>query len=207
MPLRLHVPTPDWRSGWRRLAGSGIVAAMVVCAAGAQAAAPVDPAAPVLAFHNGLTALSHKDRAGDLRLLRRLVPRSFDVDTIERAVMGPQADKATPAQRARLADVFVRRMAARIEKDGSVGPGAVMTVQKSRPVSDGVWLVSTKSTRGGASSTLTWRVRAEAGGPRIVDVLKDGGSLTGVERGQFQAAMRGRDLNAVITELERTADK
>ncbi len=173
--------------------------------AGAASGLP-DPTAPVLAFHNGVAVLTHTDRATDLRLVRRLATRLFDTDAMTRGGMGAAYDKASPAQRAQLVDVFVRRMTARIEKDPAAGPGAQMTVVKVTPAGAGAWVVATRTTRGRAISALAWRTRSEPGGIRIVDVLKDGSSLVTLEHNVFAQELRSHDLAWVLADLTRKAD-
>ena len=52
--------------------------------------------------------------------------------------------------------------------------------------------------------TIVWRVRRETGGPRVVDVLREGVSLTGRVRGELAAAMKGHTLDQALATLERT---
>ena len=182
---------------------SALAALALACTA--HAAPTVDPAAPVIAFHDGLAALNPRDPAADQRLVKRLSARTFDMDAMARAVLGDQAARSTPAQRERLEAVFVRLIVARIEKDPSVGPGSTIAVVKITPMrGGGEWLVSTRTTRGESVAPLTWRVRAEPGGPRIVDVLRAGSSLTAVENARVAADLHTRGIDYVIGELEKS---
>jgi ABC-type transporter MlaC component len=176
--------------------------ALAILAQPALAAAP-DPSAPVTAFHTGLAGLTRTDRAADLRLVKRLAAKSFDVDAIVRGVMGTAYDTATPAQRAQLSDVFLRGMTARVEKEAATS--GQMTVVKVTPAGAGLWLVATRTVRGTATSALTWRVRAEASGPKIIDVLQSGGSLVALQHNVFQQALRGHDVAWVIADMARRA--
>ena len=180
-------------------------AAVLALACTAHAAAAPDPGAPVIAFHDGLAALNPADPAADQRLVKRLAAKTFDLDAMARAVLGDQAARSTPAQRARLEAVFVRQITGRIEKDPTAGPGGVMTVVKVTPMRSGdEWLVATRTVRGKATATLAWRVRAEPAGPRIVDVLKAGSSLTAVENARIAGDLRTRGIDYVIGELEKS---
>jgi ABC-type transporter MlaC component len=159
----------------------------------------------VITFHSGLSVLNPGDPAADRRLVKRLTARTFDMDAMARAVLGDQAARSTPAQRVRLEDVFVRLIAARIEKDPSAGPGSTITVVKVTPMRSGdEWLVSTRTERGKSVAPLTWRVRAQPGGPRIVDVLRAGSSLTAVEAARVAGDLRTRGIDFVIDELEKS---
>lgn len=170
----------------------------------AHAAPAVDPTAPVIAFHDGLAGLNPRDPAADQRLVKRLSARTFDMDAMARAVLGDQAARSTPAQRERLETVFVRLIASRIEKDPSVGPGSTIAVVKVTPMRNGgEWLVSTRTTRGKSVAPLTWRVRSEPQGPRIVDVLRAGSSLTAVENARVAGDLKSRGIDYVIAELEK----
>ena len=179
--------------------------AVLALACTAHAAGGPDPTAPVIAFHDGLAGLNPADPTADLRLVKRLTARTFDMDAMARAVLGDQAGRSTPAQRARLETVFVRLITDRIEKDPTTGAGSVITVAKVTPRRSGdEWLVSTRTVRGKSVAPLTWRVRAEPGGPRIVDVLRAGTSLTAVENARVAADLRTRGIDYVIGELEKS---
>jgi ABC-type transporter MlaC component len=181
------------------------VFAVLALACTAHAAAAADPAAPVIAFHEGLAGLNPADPAADQRLVKRLTAKTFDMDAMARAVLGDQAPRSTPAQRARLEAVFVRLITGRIEKDPTVGSGSVMTVVKVTPMRSGdEWLVATRTVRGKSAAPLTWRVRAEPVGPRIIDVLRAGSSLTAVENARVAGDLRTRGIEYVIAELEKS---
>ena len=188
-----------------KMRNSLLFAAVVLAlACKAEAAGSPDPAAPVVAFHDGLAALNPADPAADQRLVKRLAAKTFDMDAMARAVLGDQAARSTPAQRARIEGVFVKLITSRIEKDPSVGPGSTLTVVKVTPMRSGdEWLVSTKTIRGKAVAPLTWRVHAEAAGPRIVDVLRAGSSLTAVENARVAGDLRTRGIDYVIDELDK----
>jgi ABC-type transporter MlaC component len=188
----------------RRLAAGALAAAL---GGSPASAAPPDPTLPVLTFHAGVAVLSRKDPEADRRLVKRLAAKTFDMDAMAGAVLGDQAGRASAAQKARLEDVFVRLIAGRLEKDDTVGPGAVMTVLKVTPMRSGdEWLVSTRTVRGRLVAPLVWRVRAERGGPRIVDVMRAGSSLTAVEHARIAQDLSRRGLDAVIAELETSAN-
>ncbi|HEY3813629.1 MAG TPA: ABC transporter substrate-binding protein [Caulobacteraceae bacterium] len=181
--------------------------AFLALACTAHAAPVADPAAPVIAFHQGLSALTPADPAADRRLVKRLTGRTFDMEAMARAVLGDQAARATPAQRARLEAVCVNLITREIEKDATAGPGGVMTVVKVTPMRSGdEWVVATRTVRGKSTGTLAWRVRAEAGGPRIIDVLRAGSSLTAVEAARIQGDLHTRGIDFVIGELEKKAN-
>ncbi|HWE46323.1 MAG TPA: ABC transporter substrate-binding protein [Caulobacteraceae bacterium] len=188
------------------LAGAALSLGLTCTAHAAGAAArAVDPTLPVIAFHAGLSSLNPRDPVADRRLVRWLAAKTFDMEAMARAVLGDQAGRSTPAQRVRLEDVFVKLIAGRIEKDPSVGPNSTIAVVKVTPLRSGdEWLVATRTTRGKATAPLTWRVRAEPGGPRIVDVLRAGSSLTAVENARVAGDLRTRGIDYVITELDKS---
>jgi ABC-type transporter MlaC component len=73
------------------------------------------------------------------------------------------------------------------------------------------WLVTTREARpaaGGAPPEprdLVWRVRREGARFRIVDTLRQGLSTVGVEHDDFAAQLKGRNVEAVIAQMERRA--
>jgi ABC-type transporter MlaC component len=196
-------PTSNQVPKMRKLLLAPLLCVGLACTA--HAAQPSDPAAPVIMFHEGLASLNPADPAADQRLVKRLTAKTFDMDAMARAVLGDQAGRSTPAQRARLEAVFVRLIAGRIEKDPTAGAGSTLTVVKVTPMRTGdEWVVSTRTVRGKSSAPLTWRVRAEPGGPRIIDVLQAGSSLTAVENARIAGDLRTRGIDYVIAELEKS---
>lgn len=175
-------------------------ALFALAAVTAASAAPVaDPASVVMGFHRSVVAAA-KAKSGEADA-ERAVRRSFDVDAIETAVLSDRP--ASAVQRSRLGDVIVRRLAARVLTDPDVRSGVELTVVRIRPSGDGGWLISTRSGPPTASLSLTWRLRQTTGGPRVVDVLHDGVSMASVERRKLEEALRGRDLDAALADIER----
>jgi len=135
--------------------------------------------------------------------ISRLVRASFDLPSIARAVLGTAA--ATEPQRDRLADI--------------IGEGIVRQVLHRRPdardlfhiietraIGPAEWLVFTRVVPAGqAEVTLAWRLRAGPAGLRVVDMLRDGVSAVITRQQDIKAALRTRDLEAVIDELARQA--
>jgi hypothetical protein len=176
------------------------LAAAALAAAPCVVAAPADPSSVVVSFHNSVMAAARTSSSE--AEAERAVRRSFDLDAIETSVLADRSAAASPAQRARLGDIIVRRLAARILKDPDVRSGAELVVVKSRQVGDGGWLISTQSGPRQGGVSLTWRLHDGSQGPRIVDVLHDGGSLASLERHKLEAALHGKDLDAALAELE-----
>jgi ABC-type transporter MlaC component len=188
----------------RALLSSGFAVAALAAAPGVFAA-PADPSSVVVSFHKSVMAAA-KANSSEAEA-ERAVRRSFDLDAIETSVLAGRSSGATAEQRARLGDIIVRRLAARILKDPDVRSGVELVVVKSRPVGDGGWLVSTQSGPRQRGVSLTWRLHDGSQGPRIVDVLHDGGSLASLERHKLDAALHGRDLDAALAELEGSKSK
>jgi ABC-type transporter MlaC component len=180
------------------------IAALVASPAAAIAAA--DPAVVVSSFHASVVAAAHDAKAGR-PAAERAIRHSFDLDALVNSILGDRAESASAAQRARLADLIVRRLAERVLKDPDIRAAAPLTVVKTRPISDSVWLVSTRTAGQEVNTSLTWRLRDGTAGPRIVDVLHDGVSMASTERRRLETALKGRDLDAALAEVEKEGDK
>ncbi len=177
--------------------------AFALVAALALAAAP-DPAAPVLAFDKDLRAAPAKDANAFRKTARAAIQRQFDLEAVTRTVLAERYDAASVAQRARLSDLIVRRLAERLVRERT-GPPPSLRVLRSRDPGQGDWLVTTELRRGQDNPvTVTWKVRT-APKARIVDVLREGISLDVRARKELAAALKGRTLDQALTEMERHA--
>jgi ABC-type transporter MlaC component len=178
-----------------------------------HADAVVDPAVPVMQLRAGYLQLARKGWPPALSDVAALIERAFDLGRITRAVLGRHAAAASPEQQARLERALGLRMAReslRLHLENLEGDFAVI---ERRPIGEAEWLVITRAElRGSAADparpepvVIRWRVRADARGLRIIDVFRDGVSAVATQRDDFDAALRRRDLDAVISELERRA--
>ena len=64
-------------------------------------------------------------------------------------------------------------------------------------------MTTTATSANDTLAVLTWRVRGDAGGPLIVDVLSDGASMLIPIRRELALALAREDLDTVIGRMER----
>jgi ABC-type transporter MlaC component len=171
-----------------------------VCAT-ARAAPGNDPTALVTRLHAGIVAAGTQRWPPERQAIARLLRDSFDLPQIARAVLGAAA--ATQQQRDRLADVLGEGMMRQV-LHRRTDPADRFDVVETRAIGPAEWLVFTRITPAGQTEvTLAWRVRAGPEGLRIM--LRDGTSAVITRQQDIKAALRTRDLDAVIGELARQA--
>jgi phospholipid transport system substrate-binding protein len=169
---------------------------------GAAAAPAAGAAAPVLGLQQAVEAAVAKPDPVRRKAIRAALVRAFDLDAVSRSVLGEQA--ATAAQRARLAELILNRVTDRVAHPHSTQGGSLV-VLRSRDVGQGETMVTTQAREGqGNPVTVVWRVRQEAGGPRVVDVLREGISLSMRMRKELAAAMKGHTLDQALAAMERS---
>jgi ABC-type transporter MlaC component len=186
------------------------VLVMAVAALGASRPA-ARPADPVAALHAGLVQASAAPGGPSQPAIEALAARSFDMGAITLAVLGDEGRAATPAQKMRLSHVLLVRLARQIALAGRQSASDGFSVAGTQALGGDDWLVTTRELRpatGGAGPQprdLGWRVRREGARFRIVDTLPQGLSTVGVEHDDFAAQLKGRDIEAVIAQMERRA--
>jgi ABC-type transporter MlaC component len=167
------------------------------------AAAAPDASAPILNLEKALRSAPANPDAARRKAVKAALVRAFDLDALGRSVLGDQAATATPAQRARLNALILNRIADRVARQRSAQE-ASLAVLRSRDVASGEIMVTTEAREGqGNPITVVWRVRREPTGPRVVDVLREGVSLSGRVRKELAAAMKGHTLDQALAAMER----
>jgi len=192
--------------GWGERA---VALALAVAAIGASRGVP-QPADPVVTLHSGLVRTFAAAGGPSEPAIEALALKTFDMGAITLAVLGEAGKTATSAQRARLSHVLVQRLARQVALAGRQSADDGFGVLGTRSLGGDDWLVTTRELRATtgappAAVVLTWRVRREGKRFRIVDSLRDGLSTVGVQHDDFAAALRGRDIDAVIVQIERRA--
>ncbi|MBS0294667.1 MAG: ABC transporter substrate-binding protein [Proteobacteria bacterium] len=167
------------------------------------AAATPDASAPIVSLEKALRSAPAKPDAARRKAVRAAVARAFDLDAVSRSVLGEEAARATPTQRARVSELILQRLSERVGRE-RIGADATLRVLRSRDVGLGETMITTEARRGQDNPvTVVWRVRQEAGGPKVVDVLREGISLSLKARRELAAAMRGHTLDQALAAMER----
>jgi phospholipid transport system substrate-binding protein len=181
------------------------VAAAVLSTATAFAA---DPGQPVKA----LTAAVHSlPRAAQAReaAVRQVLRDDFDLAWTARQTLGAYWEAATLDQRARFVAALETSEARAYGERLGMLSGATLVIDRTTPHGAGVWTVdSTADALGDLPPLkLSWEVRDNGQGPRIVDVKVAGVSLFTTRRAEFAAVLRsnGGSIEPLVAALETRA--
>ena len=133
--------------------------------------------------------------------LRDLVRRGFNLELTSQFVLGKYWNRATAKQRAQFQDLFTEYLlnsyarhlrAYRVETLSAVG---------SHPVGRQDVLVETSIEGVEGAANPVWRVRAEAGQYKIIDVSIEGVSLALTQRREFAAVINRKGLDGLLDML------
>ncbi len=151
--------------------------------------------------------LSEEDRVAEFR---RLLVNGFDLRTIGRFILGRYWRRATPAERHEFEQLFedyiVATYAARLGRY----QGETLSVGATRNDGKGDILVSTKIVpREGPAARVEWRVRAQAGSYKIIDVVVEGVSMAITQRSEFASVIQrsGGQIAGLLAELRKKTER
>ncbi len=133
--------------------------------------------------------------------LRDLIRGGFDLDLTSQLVLGKFWGRATPKQRMAFKDLFAQYLLNAYARQLDAYRIETLEVVACNRVGENDFLVQTSIVRDGDTANAVWRVRAQGGEYRIIDVLIDGISLTLTQRSEF-ASVIGRDgLDGMLAAL------
>lgn len=185
------------------MAAAALVGLALLAGPAMAQSARSDPAGLITHLHDGIMAATTATWPPDRQSIARLVNESFDLPGIVVAVLGRHVAASTPEQRARLADGFGNLMVRELVRRRPA-PGDRFAVIETRATLPGEWLVITRFTPSGETAiNLAWRVRADADGLHIVDMLREGVSAVITEKQDIASALSKSNLDAVTAEIER----
>ncbi len=182
-----------------------VLVAVLFCAGNTATASTDDAARLVYQIGNqtiailqtpGLTADERRAR------FRDLLTRGFDLALIGRFALADYWSVATPDQQrtylALFGEYLLQTYSARLGEYAS----ETMTVTGARQASDKDVVVTTLiGAPGGKTYTANWRVRATAGGYRIIDVVIDSVSLAMTHRLEFAAVIERHGIDGLLAAL------
>ena len=161
----------------------------------------MDPARPIRLLEAALAGPADAlPSAGDVRVA---VNRTFDMDSIARAVLADLAPGATSNQRGRfrqaLTDRIARDLLNRRRRDGR----GTLVIDGTRVLGAGEWLVTSRIRVPRQNDrSMAWRVRAGPRGPVIGDIRGGGTSMVRVLRNEYAPALRRLGLDGLIARME-----
>jgi phospholipid transport system substrate-binding protein len=171
---------------------------------GAARAAETDPTESAAAFIEALgvevqaiQATAPPRRAA----LRNLIRGGFDLDLTSQLVLGKFWGRATPRQRTAFKDLFAQYLLNAYARQLDAYRIETLAVVASNRVGENDFLVQTSIERNGDTANAVWRVRAQGGEYRIIDVLIDGISLTLTQRSEFASVIGREGLDGMLAVL------
>ena len=178
----------------------------------AQALSPA-AAAPVTRLNQALLDLmkSGGREPARARLLRFLpvMQETFDLEAALRVVAAPYFDRASEAEQRQALEAFSRRSAAQYVERFDTYEGQSLEIVGDRPGPRGTTLVDTNLKKPGKDPVrLTYVLRQEGGGWKILDVLAKGTiSQVATQRADFQSTLRNGGLPGLTRELNAKAEQ
>jgi phospholipid transport system substrate-binding protein len=179
-----------------------------------MAAAPADPASAstpaqfIQTLANAaLSSISGKQLSDEetTARFRTLLRENFDLKSIGRFALGPYFNTATPAQReayqAAFENMIVDSYAIRFR---DYTGGSLKTGREMQQGNDTLVDSQIVQTDGAPPIGVTWRVRKEAAGMKIVDVAVEGVSMSQTERSEFSSVIEqhGGQVQPLIDALQ-----
>ena len=196
-------------------------AVLVVAGAGTAQTAQVEPGAFVQALGDKtIDVIKEPESRPDERKrhVRELLSENFDLDTIGRFVLGRHWRAATPAQRREYATLFrtliLETYALRLESfrktifarfgddAGEVLEALRVRILRVQRVNERDSLVTTElGIPGHAPLHVAYRVRADNGALKVVDVIEEGLSLLVTRRSEFAAVVKRHGVAGLLDRL------
>ncbi len=175
-----------------------------------SASAASDPGQPVKALAAAVHALPHAAAAREAAV-RQVLRDDFDLASAARQALGAHWEAATPDQRARFVAALETSEARAYGERLSMLSGATLAIDKVTARGAGAWTVdSTADALGDLPALrLSWEIRDNGQGPRIVDVKVAGVSLFTTRRAEFDAVIRsnGGAIEPLVAALEARANR
>lgn len=132
------------------------------------------------------------------KALKSLIRRGFNLELTSQFVLGQQWNRATPEQRAEFQDLFTEYLLNSYARHLSTFKPETLSVVASHPVGERDVLVETVMASTDGEANPVWRVRAQDGTYRIIDVSVDGVSLALTQRREFAAVVSRRGLDGLL---------
>lgn len=191
----------------RRAALAGAVAVAATVALPAAALTANEAAALIQRATGEITAIinSGKSEAAMYRDFEQVFARYADVPTIAMSTLGPDARRASQAQRRAFTQAFQGYMARKYGRRFREFIGGQITVQGARQVNNFIEVSSTANLRGQAPFAVTFLVSDRSGQSKFFDLLIEGISLLRTERTEIGAMLdrQGGNIDALIAQLQR----
>jgi phospholipid transport system substrate-binding protein len=139
--------------------------------------------------------------------LRALLEKSFDLPYLAQLAVGRSWRELVGAERQAFLQTFTTWVLATQSARLAQYAGETITVEGSQPASKRDTMVSTRIQGGQLQQPIQvdWRVRAEGGDHRVIDVVIEGVSMVVTYRSEFQAIVERGGVEALRAELAARA--
>ena len=138
---------------------------------------------------------------------KEIMHRYIAFKGVAKWVLGRTWRKASKEQQDRYLELFERLMITTYAHRFENNSGEKLKISKTEIVNKLDALVFSKLSRPDAAKPLNvdWRIRANEGNYKIVDILVEGISLAKTQRAEFASVIRknGGDINALLDELQQ----
>lgn len=137
---------------------------------------------------------------------RKLLNDSFDMATIGRFSLGPNWNKATPAQQKEYQKLFNDMIVKVYSRRFSEYKGQKFEVSAARKENDKDSMVTSYIVpSSGPKVRVDWRVRNKNGGYKVVDILVEGVSMSMTQRSDFASVIQrgGGDVEVLLAHLRK----
>jgi phospholipid transport system substrate-binding protein len=156
--------------------------------------------------HTALMSLTEKNmpRSDREARVREILQNNFDVQAIGKFALGAYWNSASEAQRKEYMDLFETMIVQTYTTKFENYSGQELKVGNSVSGGDKDSIVSSQILqKDGPPINVQWRVRDEGGGPRVVDVVVDGISMSVTQRSDFAATIQngGGTVEALLTAM------
>jgi len=141
--------------------------------------------------------------------LRALLEKSFDLPYLAQLAVGRSWRELVGAERQAFLQTFTTWVLATQSARLAQYAGETITVEGSQPASKRDTMVSTRIQGGQLQQPIQvdWRVRAEGGDHRVIDVVIEGVSMVVTYRSEFQAIVERGGVEALKAELAARASR
>ncbi len=136
-------------------------------------------------------------------VLRDLVRRGFNLELTSQFVLGKFWHRATARQRTEFQDLFTEYLLNSYARRIGSYHAETLDIVASHPVGSKDVLVETSVTGDDGATNPIWRVRAQDGVYKIIDVSIDGVSLALTQRREFAAVINRQGLDGLLDMLRQ----
>ena len=168
---------------------------------------PQEAAKFVQALGSEAVLLQSAVRSGEpkerITVLRDLVRNGFNLELTSQFVLGKFWNQATAQQRAEFQDLFTEYLLNSYARHIGSYQAETLSIVASHPIGAQDVLVETSVTGADGATNPIWRVRAQDGIYKIIDVSIEGVSLALTQRREFASVINRQGLDGLLDMLRQ----